>query len=124
MKPPRSGTFWESFRHAGEGILYAIRTQRNFRVHLVAATGVTLLGLWLELTLTAWTLIAVVIGLVLMAEMANTAAEALVDLASPEYHPLARQVKDVAAGAVLLVALTSIVVGGLVLGPPLVARLW
>lgn len=122
MKPQRSATFGDSFHYAGEGVLYAIRTQRNFRFHLVAAGGVILFGLWLGLSLSAWALLALVIGLVLVTEMVNTAAEALVDLASPEYHPLAKQVKDLTAGAVLLVALTSVVVGLLVLAPPLLLK--
>jgi diacylglycerol kinase len=122
MKPPSRITLWESVWYAVEGLGYAVRTQRNFRIHLCAATLVAALGGWLELPLETWALLVLTIGLVLMAEMFNTAAEALVDLASPDYHPLAKQVKDLAAGAVLLVAFVAILVGLTLLGPPLLAR--
>jgi diacylglycerol kinase len=81
------------------------------------------LGAWLEISLTRWALLALTIGFVLAAEMLNTVAERLVDLISPGYHPLAGTVKDVTAGAVLLSAITAIVVGLLILGPPLWSRL-
>ncbi len=123
MSPHRNGNFWIGFKHAGEGVLYAIRTQRNFRIHLVATVLVVSMGMWLRLPGTSWAILALMIGLVLVTEMINTAAEALVDLASPDYHPLAKLVKDVAAGAVLVIAITAVVVGLIVLGPPLLARL-
>lgn len=121
--PQRDISFWEGFQFAGEGLLYTFRTQRNFRVHLAAAFAVIILGAWLRLPLHSWAILALIIGLVLTAEMMNTAAEALVDLTSPEYHPLAKLVKDLMAGAVLIVALISIIVGLLILGPPLLLRL-
>ena len=128
-KPPhqrnvqRNVSFWRGFQFAGEGLLYAFRTQRNFRVHLVMAIAAILLAAWLRLSPQSWAILALVIGLVLTAEMINTAAEALVDLTSPEYHPLAKLVKDLMAGAVLIVALISVIVGLLILGPPLLLRL-
>lgn len=122
MKSQRSATFWVSFKYAGEGLWHAVRTQRNFRIHLVFTVAIVALGLWLNLSRESWAVLALTIGIVLVTEMMNTAAEALVDLASPDYHPLAKLVKDVAAGAVLLIAIVSIVVGLLVLGPPLWAR--
>ena len=123
MSPQRNGNLWLSFKHAGEGLCYAVRTQRNFRIHLAATALVLALGTWLGLPGSSWAILALTIGMVLVTEMMNTAAEALVDLASPDYHPLAKLVKDVAAGAVLVVALTSVVVGLIVLGPPLLALL-
>lgn len=123
MSLHHNGNLWLSFKHAGEGLLYAIRTQRNFRIHLVAMALVVMVGAWLRLPGTAWAILALTIGMVLVTEMVNTAAEALVDLASPDYHPLAKLVKDVAAGAVLVIAITAVVVGLIVLGPPLLARL-
>ena len=119
----RNVNFWRGFRFAGEGLLYAFRTQRNFRVHLIASVAVIILGAWLRLPRQSWAILALDIGLVLTAEMINTAAEALVDLTSPEYHPLAKLVKDLMAGAVLIVAMISIFVGLLILGPPLLLRL-
>jgi len=96
-----------------------LRTQRNARIHLSVALLVIALGLWLGLNRTEWAIIILTIGLVLAAESFNTVAEAAVDLATAEYHPLAKIAKDVAAGAVLLTAITAIVVGLLILGPPL-----
>ena len=107
------------FRYAGEGLHYAFTSQRNFRFHLSAALAVTLLGIWLRLPLQSWALLALTIGSVVVMELLNTAAETLVDLVSPDYHPLAKQVKDLMAAAVLVAALVSVVVGVAVLGPPL-----
>jgi diacylglycerol kinase len=115
----RSRNIIESFRFAFSGLWYALRTQRNTRIHLIIAAGVVALGLWMGLSLTQWAVLTLTIGFVLVSEMLNTVAETLVDLVSPGYHPLAKTVKDVTAGAVLLSAVISVVVGLLVLGPPL-----
>ncbi|MFN2285424.1 MAG: diacylglycerol kinase family protein [Anaerolineae bacterium] len=123
LSPHRNGNVWLGFKNAGEGLLHAIRTQRNFRIHLVATVLVVIMGMWLGLPGTSWAILVLMIGMVLVTEMMNTAAEALVDLASPDYHPLAKLVKDVAAGAVLVIAITSVVIGLIVLGPPLLVRL-
>jgi diacylglycerol kinase len=120
----RSRNIVESFRHAFAGLWYALRTQRNTRVHLSIAAGVVALGLWLGLSYTQWAVLALTIGFVLVSEMLNTVAESLVDLLSPDYHPQAKIVKDATAGAVLLGAILSVIVGLLVLGPPLWARLF
>jgi len=120
----RSRNLIESFRFAFAGLGYALRTQRNTRIHLTIAVLVAVLGLWLGLTFTQWAVLALTVGFVLVGEMINTVAEALVDLIAPDYHPLAKVVKDVTAGAVLLTALVSVVVGLLVLGPLLWKRLF
>jgi len=119
---PETGLF-ASFKYAGAGIMCAIQTQRNFRIHLGMTVLVIVLGLWLHLSRLEWSALALTIGAVLGAEIANTAAETLVDLASPAYNPLAKQVKDLAAGAVLVWAIVSVAVGLLILGPPLLERL-
>ena len=111
------------FRYAGEGLRYAIASQRNFRFHLSAALAAIMLGLWLRIPLQSWAFLALTIGAVLVMELLNTAAETLVDLVSPEYNPLAKQVKDLMAAAVLVAAIVSIVVGLVTLGPPLWLRL-
>ena len=118
----RSRNLFESFRFAFSGLWYALRTQRNTRIHLAISVVVVGLGLWLNLAAIQWAVLALTIGVVLVSEMLNTVAETLVDLASPGFHPLAKVVKDVTAGAVLLAAIVSIVVGLLVLGPPLWER--
>jgi diacylglycerol kinase len=100
-----------------------LRTQRNAWIHAVASAAVFALGLWLGLDRIEWALIILTVGLVWMAEFVNTALEAVVDLASPTHHPLAKVGKDVAAAAVLVGAATAVVIGLLILGPPLQARL-
>lgn len=123
MSPVRRTPFLASFRHAWDGVWFAIRTQRNFRVHLAAMAGVVLVGAWLGVSAGGWALLVVTISAVLVAELINTAAEVMVDLVSPDYHPLAKQVKDLAAAGVLVVALAALLVGLLILGPPLWSRL-
>ena len=122
--PRRANSRLESFRHAFAGCLYMVRTQRNAWIHGSATVAVTALGLWLGLNRLEWAAIVLVIGLVWMAEFVNTALEAVVDLACPDLHPLAKAGKDVAAAAVLVGAVTSVIVGLLILGPPLWARLF
>jgi diacylglycerol kinase len=80
---------------------------------------VTVVGVWLRLSAERWAIIVLTSGLVLVSEMANTVIENLVDLVCPEYHPLAKVVKDVMAGAVVLAAVIAVIVGLLILGPPL-----
>ena len=101
-----------------------LRTQRNAWIHAGATVMVTTLGLWLGLNRWEWAVIGLVIGLVWMAEFVNTALEAVVDLASPDLHPLAKVGKDVGAAAVLVAAITAVIVGLLILGPRLWARLF
>lgn len=96
-----------------------LRTQRNAWIHSLVAAIVVVIGLWLKLETRDWAMIVLAIAMVFSAEFINTAIEAVVDLASPAQHPLAKIGKDVGAGAVLVAALAAILVGLLVLGPPL-----
>jgi diacylglycerol kinase (ATP) len=111
--------FLASFKYAFAGLWYVFRTQRNARIHLLVTTIIVAVGLWLGLDRTEWAIIALTIGIVLAAEAFNTVAEAVVDLVAAEYHPLAKVAKDVAAGAVLVMAIAAVIVGLLILGPPL-----
>lgn len=113
-----------SFHYAFAGVGYLFRTQRNARIHLVIGTAACAVGVWVGLTRTEWAVIIFTIALVLILEGLNTAIEAAIDLASPQFHPLAKIVKDLAAGMVLIAAIASIGVGLLILGPPLWARLF
>lgn len=112
----------EKFACAGRGVWRVLLTQPHARLHAAIAVAVGALALWLRLPVTQLALLAATMGLVLVAEVANTAIERAVDLASPRWHPLARDAKDMAAGAVLLAAITAAAVGLLLLGPPLVER--
>jgi len=116
MKAP---SLLASFRFALAGVAYAFRTQRNFKIHLAITTAVVAVGLWLRLPAERWAILVVMIGLVFQAELINTALEAIVDHVSPGFSPLAKVAKDCAAGAVFLTAACAVVVGLLVLGPPL-----
>jgi diacylglycerol kinase (ATP) len=113
----------QSFGHALRGWWYVLRTQRNAWLHVVIATFVFLLSFWLHLDARGWAIIILTTAMVFTAEFLNTAIEAVVDLASPHKHPLAKVGKDVGAGAVLIAAVAAVLIGALVLGPPLWARL-
>jgi len=109
----------ESFQCAFAGIWYTLRTQRNAQIHLAIAAIIVILGLILNLNLRDWAVLALTTGFVLAAEMLNTVAEAAMDYATSDFHPQVKVVKDVAAGAVLTAAITAVIVGMLILGPPL-----
>jgi len=112
-----------AFGHAFRGWWHVLRTQHNAWIHSMVATIVVAMGLWLKLKPLDWAVIVLTIAMVFTAEFINTAIEAVVDLASPVHHPLAKVGKDVGAGAVLVAALAGIVIGLLILGPPLWARI-
>ena len=120
----RSGTnLVVSFRCAFAGFRYVVKTQRNMQIHLCVAAAVIALGLYLGLGLTQWALLGLTMGFVMVAEMFNTVAEAAMDAATANYHPLVKIAKDVAAGAVLVTAVVSAAVGLLIVGPPLWSRI-
>ena len=112
-----------SFGFAGAGVTYLVRTQPNFRVHLAAAFLVVGTALVVGTTAVELAVLILAIGLVMVGEAFNTALEAVVDLASPTIHPLARIAKDVAAAGVLIAATLAAVVGLVILGPRLLALL-
>jgi diacylglycerol kinase len=112
-----------AFGHAFRGWGYVLKTQHNAWIHSMVAALVVALGLWLGLPSRDWAVLVFAIAMVFTAEFINTAIEAVVDLASPVHHPLAKVGKDVGAGAVLVAALAAILIGLLILGPPLWARL-
>jgi diacylglycerol kinase len=115
----RARNRFDSFRHAFRGWWYTIRTQPNAWIHAVASIGAVVLGLWLGLKPLEWAVILLAMGIVWVAEFFNTAIESVVDLASPELHPLAGIAKDVAAAAVLVGAGTALLTGLIIIGPPL-----
>ena len=111
--------FIAGFTYAFRGLWYALRTQRNTRVHVSIAILAIIMGIVLHITPVEFAMVFVAITGVFIAEMFNTVFELCIDLASPEYNPLAKIAKDVAAGAVLLSAMLSIVIGLFVFGPHL-----
>lgn len=102
---------FDSFNYAIEGILYVLKTQRNMRFHFLAGIVMLLLGLYFNLSKAELILLLITISFVFLAEMLNTATELVIDLITDEFHPLARIIKDIAAGAVLVAAINSVVVG-------------
>ncbi len=113
------GTLVSSFRYAFAGLWWTLKTQRNMRIHVTIGVIAFGLALLLRFSSDELALLLVMTTLVLVLEMVNTVVEAAVDLASPEYHPLAKVAKDVAAGAVLVSAIGSILVGLLLFVPHL-----
>jgi diacylglycerol kinase (ATP) len=112
-----------SFRYAFTGWGYVIRTQRNAWIHSLFSLLALGLAFWLEVRPSELALVILTITFVWTAEFLNTALEAIVDLTSPHQHPLAKVGKDVGAAAVLIAALASVLVGLLILGPPLLEKL-
>jgi diacylglycerol kinase (ATP) len=109
-----------SFKYAWEGISYAFKTQRNFRIHLGACAFAIGFSIFLQLQAAEISIIAITSGLVLTLELVNTAIESLVDLTVKQtYHDLAKIAKDCAAGAVLVSTLVALLVAAMLLLPPL-----
>ena len=107
----------KSFGYAFKGIASLIRKEHNAWIHCTAIVLVTIAGFHFGITPTEWCIVVLCFGLVLAAEGFNTAIERLVDLVSPDFHPIAGDVKDVAAGAVLICAIAAAIVGMIVFIP-------
>ncbi len=112
---------WHSFRAAGAGVYLAWRKGRNMRFHALAGYTVLVLGYWLGLPRAEYALLMFIVALVAGAELINTAVETAVDLQTDSYHPLAKQAKDIAAGAVLLSAIAAAGAGVVLFYPRLPA---
>jgi diacylglycerol kinase (ATP) len=112
-----------SLSYALGGWLYMLRWQKNTRIQAVASIAVLALAAWLQVDAVRWAILILTMTVVWMAEFLNAAVEAVVNLASEQLHPMAKVAKDVAAAAVLLGAVASVLVGLLLLGPPLLMRL-
>ena len=113
----------KSFQHAFSGLEYVIRTQKNAWIHTVATLLVLFLALWIKVDRLSFAILILTISTVWAAEFINTALEAVVDLSSPKLHPLAKVGKDVGAAAVLIAALSSLIIGILIIGPPLFQKI-
>ena len=118
----RKNNLVKSFGYAASGVVQA-GSERNFKVDVVAAVVVFVACALLQVPAWGWAVVAMCVGVQLAMETVNTAIEAIVDLASPEIHPLAKRAKDCAAGAALITACASVVVGLIVFVPALLALL-
>ncbi|MCE2765462.1 MAG: hypothetical protein RLZ87_719 [Armatimonadota bacterium] len=107
--------FFEPFKVAMNGIIFTFKTQRHMRFHLYVVLVVVLLGIFANLPLREMVVLLFTISLVVVAEMFNSAIEAVVDLASPNYSPMAKFAKDISAGAVLITTIIALVVGALLM---------
>ena len=106
-----------SFGYAWKGIQSCVGKEQNLSFHLIAAMAVIIAGIVLGITRTEWIMVVMCIGTVIAAELFNTAIEKLVDLVSPERHPVAGRVKDIAAGAVLIRAVAAAIIGLIIFIP-------
>ncbi len=109
----------ESFSFAWRGFCHCFANERNFRIHLVSGVAVLFFALFLDLSLTEFALLLLLVAMVIASEMFNTVVENIIDLISPEYHPLAKVIKDVAAGAVFFVCVTAVLIGVVIFVPHL-----
>jgi len=112
-----------SFRYAINGIALMLKSQHNAWLHATASVAVILVGIFFHISSSEWCWLVLAIMAVWTAEALNTALEFLADVASPEFHPLVKSAKDVAAGAVLISAVGSVVIALLVFGPHILAYL-
>ena len=115
-------SFKKSFGFALQGFRYTLATERNIRVMLGSAAFAVVMGLVLQLDLVSWAIVLLCIGCVLAAELMNTAIETVVDLVSPEYHPLAGHAKDIAAAAVYVLSFLVAVVGVCVFANAIISK--
>jgi diacylglycerol kinase len=112
-----------SFRYAGVGIYSLFRYENNARIHLLACLAVIIAGFFFQISSREWIAVIIQIALVWSAEAFNTAIEKLADLVSPDYHPVIKVVKDTAAAGVLMLAISAVLVGGIIFVPKLLPYL-
>ncbi|MFH1778300.1 MAG: diacylglycerol kinase [Candidatus Omnitrophota bacterium] len=110
----KSRNIIESFNCAIEGFMYVLKTQRNMRIHFLLSVAIVLFGIWVNLSRIEIMILTLTASIVLVAEMINSSVEYLIDLVTDVYHPLARIIKDVCAGAVFLAAINAMIVGYLI----------
>ena len=119
----KSKGLFDSFKHAFEGISAACgrKAERNMRIHMACAFLVLIFGILLKIKPYEWLICILWMTLVITGELINTAIEIAIDLAMPDYHPLAKKAKDVAAGAVLVLAIGAAISGAIIFIPKMVA---
>lgn len=107
----KNKNLFDSFNNAIKGIIYAIKNERNMKIHILVSILVLFMSLFLDLTKLELIVIFFSIGMVITAELFNTAIEVIVDLITTGYHPKIRIIKDVAAGGVLVASFISLIIG-------------
>lgn len=119
LRPNSRNRLLFSFIYAFEGVISGLKTERNMVIHFSAMATVIVFGALLSISQTEWIVCVILFGVVIMAELMNTAVETVVDILCPEYDPRAKLAKDTAAGAVLMVAIAAAVVGVIIFAPKL-----
>ena len=119
----KNKNFWEALMNSLHGMKYAIHQERNLKIQGILAIFAIGMGVFLKLSYLEWILLCLTIGMVLFAELMNTAVELLLDLYSQKYDEQIKFAKDVASSAVLLISVVSIVVGGILFLPKIVDKL-
>jgi len=117
FKQPQIAFTMKGFLYALKGLVEGIKTQLNMKVHLVMATLALLAGYFLSIEPHEWKWLVLSIGLVISIELINTSIEYLVNLVSPQHHPLAGKIKDLSAAGVLIAALTALIIGLIIFTP-------
>ena len=117
----KKGSLFSSFKYAFSGIFAVIKKERNIKIHLLAMILVSIFGFIFKLSTTEWLICLILFGVVLSAELFNTAIEVTVDLAMPEKNEKAKLAKDAAAGAVLILAIFAAIIGIIIFAPKIIA---
>lgn len=112
-----------SFKYAFQGMFLALKTERNLKIHVTIMILVIIAGIVLKISKIEWIICIILFGLVIGGEMLNSAIETVVDIAMPDINPKAKFAKDAAAGAVLVFAIASAIIGFMIFGPKLIALL-
>ena len=123
LKTQGKSKFWTSFKHAIDGIEFAINQERNIKIEIFFGICASIMGFILNISIIEWSIIVLVIAMVLCLELINTAVERAVDLTTKEYRELAKAAKDVSAGAVLVMSMFSVIIGILIFLPKLLELL-
>ena len=110
----------KSFHYALQGLLSAVRSERNMRIHIAAAMLVIAAGIFFKVSQTEWMILLMCIGFVISLELMNTALEHVCNAAVPQFHPFIRHAKDIAAAAVLVAAIASAITGGIIFIPKII----
>ncbi len=121
IKKKGIGRFFRSFKYSVDGLIYALKYEQSIIIHAIATVSVIILGLVFHINRLEWILVLLAIGIILGAELLNTAIEAVVDMVTLEIHPLAKIAKDTASGAVFVLSIVAAAIGLVVFIPYIIA---
>ena len=119
----KSKKLYNSFKYAFQGIFLSFKKERNMKIHFIIMAIVIIMGFWLKISQIEWFICIILFGIVIAGELFNTAIETTVDIAMPYKNQKAKIAKDVSAGAVLVLAISSMIIGGIIFLPKLIKLL-